>query len=131
MDMHKSIKNSKGQSVVEFAMILPILMLILVGTIEFGRFYNAWLMVSHASREGARVASLGGTNVQVEERVDAVMAAFDTARISVLVSPNVTRARGDMVTVTVNYDIDPMTPMIGVITGGTLHLDSNTVMRTE
>lgn len=129
--MLKSIKNRKGQSMVEFAMILPVILLILMGIVEFGRFYNAWLMVSHASREGARMASLGATTLQVEERVDTVMAAYDTARIVVEVSPSGTHSRGDMVTVTVTYDMDPLTPFIGAITGGTVHLNTETVMRTE
>lgn len=125
------LKDKRGQSVVEFALILPILLLFILGMVEFGRFYNAWLMVSHASREGARLASLGGTTIQVEERVDIVMADFDTNRITVVINPSGAKSRGDMVTVTVNYDIDPMTPMIGAITGGTLHLDAYTVMRVE
>jgi len=129
--MFRTLKNQKGQSMVEFAMILPILLLILLGVVEFGRFYNAWLMVTHASREGARMASLGGTTLQVEERVDAVMASFDTSRVTVTINPSGVKSRGDMVTITVNYDIDPLTPMFGAITGGTLHLGSDTVMRVE
>lgn len=129
--MIKSIKNIKGQAVVEFAMILPILMLILLGILEFGRFYNAWLMVSQASREGARVAALGGTTTQVENRVDEVMTAYNLARLTVNITPLGARSRGDMVKVVVTYDIDPITPMIGTFTGGTLSLNSQTVMRTE
>lgn len=115
----------------EFALILPILLLILLGVVEFGRFYNTWLMVTHASREGARMASLGGTTLQVEERIDSVMATFDINKITVTINPSGAKARGAMVTVTVNYDIDPLTPMIGTITGGTLHMDADTVMRVE
>jgi len=129
--MYKSFKNSKGQAVVEFAMILPILMLMLLGVVEFGRFYNASLMVNNASREGARSASFGGTTLEVEQRVDSVATSLDTSRITVTISPAGTKSRGDMVTVTVNYDIDPLTPMIGIITGGTLHLKAETVMRVE
>lgn len=129
--MLNTIKNRKGQAVVEFAMILPILLLILLGIIEFGRFYNAWLMVTNASREGARMASLGGSTLQVEERIDNVMASFETNRITVNIDPSGSRSRGDMVTVTVVYDIDPLTPMFGAITGGTLHLNADTVMRVE
>ncbi len=116
---------------VEFAMILPVILLILMGIVEFGRFYNAWLMVSHASREGARMASLGASTLQVEERVDTVMLAYDTERIAVVISPSSARSRGDMVTVDVTYDMDPLTPLIGAITGGTVHLNTKTVMRTE
>lgn len=131
MQMVNRLKNLKGQAVVEFALVLPILLLLLLGVVEFGRFYNAWLMVTHASREGARMASLGSTKVQVEQQVDSVMTSFDTEKITVTISPSGTKARGDMVTVHVNYDIAPLTPMIKVFTGETLHLKSHTVMRVE
>ncbi len=112
-------------------MVLPVLMLLLLGIIEFGRFYNAWLMVTHASREGARMATLGATALQVEDRVEEVLSAYDSERITVVISPAGTKSRGDMVTVTVTYGIDPLTPMIGAVTGGTLELESETVMRVE
>lgn len=129
--MTKLWKNCKGQAVVEFALILPILMLILLGVVEFGRFYNASLMVNHASREGARVSALGGTTLEVEQRVDTVMATFDADRITVTISPGGVKSRGDMVTVIVQYAIDPLTPLIGSITGTTLNLKADTVMRVE
>ncbi len=129
--MTKSIKNCRGQAIVEFALILPILMLILLGVVEFGRIYNASLMVNHASREGARTGSLGGSTLQIEEMVDSVMGSFDTARITVTISPTGIRSRGSMVKVTVNYAIDPMTSMIGDIIGTTLILEADTVMRVE
>ncbi len=129
--MSVSKKNCSGQAVVEFALILPILMLILLGVVEFGRFYNASLMVNHASREGARISALGGTTLQVEQRVDTVMSIFDTDRITVTINPSGVKSRGDMVTVTVQYAIDPMTPLIGSIIGTTLNLKAETVMRVE
>lgn len=129
--MGKSIGNTKGQAMVEFALILPVILLLVLGVVEFGRFYNAWLMVTHASREGARTASLGGTGTEIESAVTAVMASYDASRLTVTVNPSSGRTRGDRVTVTVTYAIDPLTPMIGAITGGTLQLESDTVMRVE
>jgi len=51
-------KQEKGQNLVEFALILPIFLLLVVGTAEFGR---AWMMkniLTGAAREGARVAAV-------------------------------------------------------------------------
>jgi Flp pilus assembly protein TadG len=48
----------RGAVAVEFALILPILLLIVVGTIEFGRVYSQWQVYNGAAREGARCAAV-------------------------------------------------------------------------
>src|SRR5579864_1937577 len=51
---------ARGQSLVEFAVLLPLFMLILIGMLEFGLMFNHDLTLQYASREGARVgAALG------------------------------------------------------------------------
>ena len=46
---------------VEFALVLPILMMFIFGIVEFGRGYNARIELTAAVREGARTAALYGT----------------------------------------------------------------------
>ncbi len=48
-----------GATAIEFALVLPILIMILVGTFEFGLAYNNYLAITHAAREGARMAAVG------------------------------------------------------------------------
>lgn len=48
----------RGAVAVEFALILPVLLLIVVGTIEFGRVYSQWQVYNGAAREGARCAAV-------------------------------------------------------------------------
>jgi Flp pilus assembly protein TadG len=45
---------SKGQSLVEFALLLPILVLIIFGVLELGRAFFAFIAITNAAREGAR-----------------------------------------------------------------------------
>ncbi len=52
------MNRRRGQALVEFAMVLPLLLLLLVGLIEFGRAWNLHQVVTDASREGARHAVL-------------------------------------------------------------------------
>lgn len=53
-------RRERGQSLVEFAVLVPVFMLILVGMLEFGLLFNHDLTLQYASREGARVgAALG------------------------------------------------------------------------
>lgn len=56
----KIFRGEKGQSLVEFALLLPVLMLILLGIVEFGFMLNAKIVITSAAREGARVLALKG-----------------------------------------------------------------------
>jgi Flp pilus assembly protein TadG len=63
-------KNGQGQSLVEFALILPILVLVLVGVFDLGRALFALITITNAAREGARYGTL-----HTDETVDLVQAA--------------------------------------------------------
>ena len=52
-------KADSGQSLVEFALVLPLLLLVFMGISEFGRFYYTRLTLQHAVREAARYAITG------------------------------------------------------------------------
>ena len=51
-------RGEKGAALIEAAFTLPIMLLVCVGILEFGRAYQTWQVVTNASREGARVAVL-------------------------------------------------------------------------
>jgi hypothetical protein len=48
--------NEQGQALAEFALVLPVLILVLFGVVEFGRGFNYWNDATHISAEGARFA---------------------------------------------------------------------------
>ena len=52
--------SERGAAAVEFALVLPVLMLLVFGIIEFGFIFNRWVTVTHAAREGVRVYALTG-----------------------------------------------------------------------
>lgn len=56
--------RSLGQSMVEFALILPVLLAVLFGIIEFARLFAAWLSIQNAARFGVRYAVTGRFNPQ-------------------------------------------------------------------
>jgi Flp pilus assembly protein TadG len=56
------LRREDGAALVETAFVLPILLLVCVGILEFGRAYQTWQVVTNASREGARVAILPDYN---------------------------------------------------------------------
>lgn len=126
----KKRKNEKGQSIVEFALVIPLLLIFVMAIIEFGFMFNAYLTISSASREGARLGALGETNTAIELRVDSVSNTLDLNNINVAVTPS-SRDRGDMVRVTVSYDYQLITPIISNILSPFVNLEAETVMRVE
>ncbi len=64
------LAERKGQSLVEFALVLPILLLIVVGILEFGLAFRTFQVVTNAAREGARTAVLRTTDAEVQAVVN-------------------------------------------------------------
>ncbi len=52
------LRNEGGQAIVEFALVLPILMAILLGIIQFGIIFNNYITLTDATRAGARKAAV-------------------------------------------------------------------------
>jgi Flp pilus assembly protein TadG len=64
----------KAQAVVEFALVLPVFLLLLMGAVEFGRAYLRLHLLTNAAREGARTGSLpGSTKDNVEDTVNSFL----------------------------------------------------------
>jgi Flp pilus assembly protein TadG len=83
----------RGAAAVEMALVMPILMAMIIGIIDFSRIFNAELQLSQAAREGVRLASLrlapSSTDIQdIKNR--AVLAAPNPAFGAALTSANVT-----------------------------------------
>ncbi len=55
--LRRFIGSKRGQSLAEFALILPVLVLLMLGTIDFGRVFFAYVSVTNAARNGADYAS--------------------------------------------------------------------------
>ncbi|MCH4890437.1 pilus assembly protein [Acidaminobacter sp. JC074] len=123
-------KNEKGQSLVEFALLIPILILILMAIIEFGFMFNTYITVSNASREGARLGSVGATNAEISQRVLEAAPNLDADRISISISPG-NRNSGDMINVTIEYDYEIITPIMSSFLSPLIDLEAQTVMRVE
>ena len=59
----RSAPRDRGAAAVEFALLLPMLLLLVFGIIDFGRALNAQITLTQAAREGARLDALGQPNV--------------------------------------------------------------------
>ncbi|WP_342432923.1 TadE/TadG family type IV pilus assembly protein [Neobacillus sp. FSL H8-0543] len=125
------MKSQKGQSLVEFALVLPLLILLLFGIIDFGRIFHAYLTIDHTGREAARAASIGKDDTTIKNKAvnDAVGIGLTITDIGIS-PPTATRESGNDVTITITYPITFLTPVIGSVVGP-ITLTDTTVMRVE
>lgn len=109
-----------GQAIVEFALTLPVLLLLLVGLIDVGRGFQAYVSLGNAVREAAREASLHGADssapwgptandANVTSAVRGRIAGIRTADVAVTSSwPSSTNASGSEVVVGATYTFRPI-----------------------
>ena len=97
-----------GAATVEFAVIAPVLILLVLGMIEVGRGVNVQHVLLNAARAGCRVAIIeGATQQTINDRVEDNLAGSGVSAPEITVTPNPlsSAVTGDpvTVTVTVNY----------------------------
>jgi Flp pilus assembly protein TadG len=55
----RSVKDTRGTALVELALVLPLLLLLIMGMLDFGKAFNEWIDETHLANEGARLAAVG------------------------------------------------------------------------
>ena len=138
----KKGKGEVGQAMVEFALVLPIFLVVVFAIVDFGMGFNAWITVSNASREGARIGVVGANSATITAKVQSTASSLKDTSTNLHVT--VTNASdqggdpGESVKVAVEYDyhlITPLSNIMGVISGGSigpdLHFHSTSEMRIE
>ncbi|MEO8229703.1 MAG: TadE/TadG family type IV pilus assembly protein [Chloroflexota bacterium] len=131
----------RGQSLVEFAVILPVFLLILAAIIDFGLGLYSQMTVINAAREGARLGVVEPGNVAgIDARVQAMSTGLDQSRLTV--STTCLRPAGssfvacsapqwqsgDAVVVKVDYGYRMLWPLAF---GNSIDLSSTVQMRIE
>jgi len=102
-------RSSRGQSLVEFALLVPVLMVFVVTVIDFGKLFFTYQVITNAAREGARRAALADediTDATVEDAIrESLEPIADAAEISFVAAnpdgscPPMTGSAGDVVLV--------------------------------
>lgn len=124
------IKDKRGQSLIEFALVLPILLLVVFGITEFGRAIMVKNVLHTASREGARLAAVSpvSDSLSVQARVQEVLDAANITpkEITIQFDPG---AKTVEVTVTTDFEVLSAGVLDPIM--GTFELKGYTVMRYE
>ena len=132
----KKFKHQKGQSLVEVAISLPVILLILLGTFDFGMALFSYSILRDAAQEGALYASFNpGNKVQIENRARNILPRqegevfsspvdlrnTETVRVEIKVKgrscQGVTKGVANYVEVRVSYDYPIVMPFTGDIVG--------------
>ncbi|MFF1828831.1 TadE/TadG family type IV pilus assembly protein [Paenarthrobacter sp. NPDC058040] len=105
----KPKRNERGAVAVEMAILLPVLLLILVGIVEFGRALNVQVSLTQAAREGARYAAVHYKDGSLDVTGKALAAAPSLNGLGVSVTNNASScAPGSNVTVTTSVSLPSM-----------------------
>jgi len=128
----KSLRNEKGQSLVEFAILLPLLLLLMMGILEFSLMLNSYLTINNSAREGARLGIVAGSNIEIKELILNISPNLDSKKLIVNITPlEGSRQSGGTITVEVIYNYQVIIPIISNILGNVVVLKAQTSMRIE
>ena len=128
---HFLTRTEKAQSLVEFALVLPALVLLVFGALEFGRVTQTLLVVSNAAREGARYAAVGFSEGEIRQKVEEAAPSLDPEELVVEVT-NAEGPTGTPVTVEVTYNVQLFTLLSQEIFGQqSFPVSSRAVMSLE
>lgn len=129
-------RTDAGQALVEFALVLPVMLMMLFALVDFGRGFYTWLVVTNAAREGARVGATQKPLTDIQQRILDSATGVDTTDLTITVT-NVQGPRGQPIVVDLSYDFQFVTPignLLNLLSGGTLNaptITSTASMRLE
>jgi hypothetical protein len=140
--------SSSGQSLIEFALVLPMLLVLVFGIVEFGNAWRHYQLITNTAREGARIAVLPSSTATtvdsvINDRLD--KSGLDSAKATIIKTildfgdPAYSNS-SDIVTIEYPYDFVVLGPVIDLMcaalscSGGAFSrvmLSSTSIMRNE
>ena len=129
-----STRNERGQAIVEFALITPVLLLLVLGIIQGAIVFNNYMALTDATRAGSRQAAVGRTSADpIGSTIDRVRGSadhLDQAKLTVEITPADpgTWTQGGDVTVKASYPYE--INLLGLVVASG-QLTSQTTERVE
>lgn len=123
--------NESGQSTVEFALTVPVLMLVLLALLQAGLIAHAQIMVTHAAREGARQAATADSDGEILQAARKGAAGLESNRLDVSFSAPSGWKAGEPVTVRTTYDVPVFAPFLKKVINGAVGVGAQATMRIE
>lgn len=131
-------RDDSGQALVEFALVLPIFIILVLGIVEFARAWNIYEVLTDAGREGARRAVVEYQNITAADVKATIQEAGNRVGITIedadITMTGFGEGRATIFTVRIEYDheLKWIGTIFGMITGDpTLTMVSEFAMRNE
>jgi Flp pilus assembly protein TadG len=120
------VRNERGQTAVEFALVAPILIVLVLGIIQIGVAFHDYVTLTDAARAGARKAIVsrfsGGSLSDAQQAVRDSASGLDQTKLGVSVTDPSWNTPGSTVTVTASYPYTINIPLLGLtIVNGNLN----------
>ena len=133
-------KSSRGQALVEFALVMPLLLILIIAVFEFGRAWNLHQTITDAAREGARKAVIANNTVTQDSVIVAISgrvaaSAFDPASAAVSFPDGFHTGTNNITSVRIEYPFrfTFLRVLIGLLAGndGVITMATEARMRNE
>jgi hypothetical protein len=128
------LSNERGQSAVEFALVVPLILILIVFFVDFAKAMNFWLDANRVANEGARLAAVDAAGLTPDVIKDRFLFGAEKGSATVAIC-YASAAVGEPVTVEVTIPHDwtliPSWVPGGAGGGGTWNITSRATMRQE
>jgi Flp pilus assembly protein TadG len=123
------LRDERGASAVEFALILPLLVLLVLGIVEFGRGFQVSGTLSAAAREGVRIMALQNDPAAARAAVRSAASSLDPAITNAQITITPATCPTGVGTTTVRLTIRYRQPFVTGLFGASIDLTGTGVMR--
>lgn len=128
--MRRYDESVRGQSLVEFALVLPVFLLLLIGIAEFGRAWMTRNILTGASREAVRIAAVQGNTASALSRANTILSSAGISGASVNIADDGVPYGTCSVTVSYAFPVSVAGFLPGLM-GTNFTLSTATTMRKE
>jgi len=130
ISMRRCDKSIRGQGLVEFALVLPVFLLLLIGVTEFGRAWMTRNILTGASREAVRIAAVQGNTASARSRANNILSSAGISGASVNIADDGTPYGTCSVTVSYAFPVS-IAGFLPGISGTSFTLSTSTSLRKE
>jgi len=121
--------STRGSATVEFALVLPLLLVVGLALLQVGLLTKDQLIVQEAARAGARQAAVSGDDGSVRQAVSEAAGGLDLSLLTTVIARDASSA--GPATVTVTYDAPIAVPMVRWLFPSVVRLSARVTMRQE
>jgi Flp pilus assembly protein TadG len=122
-------RRERGSAVVEFALVLPILLVVALALVQVGLLVRDRLVLEEAARAAAREAAVSGSEEDIAEAATGAAAVLDSTRMGIEVRRG--GGRGEPVTVDVRYTATISVPFVDWLFPPSVAMSASATMRQE